>query len=718
MARLPQPGGDSGNWGTILNDYLAQSLKSDGTIKDNAVTSSALAPNSVTATNIPNGTVTEPLLSSAVQTKLNNPSGVPDASPTTKGIVQLAGDLAGTAASPTVPGLSGKEPTITAGTTSQYYRGDKSFQTLDKSAVGLANVDNTSDANKPVSTATTTALNAKLNTAQLDVDGTLAANSDAKLASQKATKTYVDTQVATATTPDATAGTKGKLQLAGDLGGTAASPTVPGLAGKYTKPGAGIPSSDLTAAVQTSLGKADTALQSIADDSVTRPKLAPAVRTELDTYLDQTEVDARVTAVGDPIYAPMVMSNGVWPLADPVSVFTMRGVLCDPTDVTGQTIWFVHSGSLLYKSTDGGNSVTPKALPANISIGYNVQRILRFGGNLYLEGLDDSNACKIWKSSDDAASWSPVLTMTTGSLAFAYNFSTDGTYLYLGEYGDPLTGATPSAKVYRSSDGTTWTPIMTHAAGVRHVHCIAADPYTPGTVYMAVGDNVTSGIWKSTNSGASYSAVPGFDSTRLIDNLTFSPDWIYASTDNAHSDLIVIDRATLTPRNGTIWDHRTLSVPNAGTYRSGSSTNASTIFNSYGPDYIPLFTVHDVGRHITGTNIPTGTTIASYTNGNQVDLSVPATGTGSTLDFTIDRPERFIAQVRHGAVDPQTGIYYFATSEDAGTPGNAFPRGGLFCVPYPGGPIQLIAAPYDGWQGMFIENGRLLIGAHVYKPFR
>ena len=58
--------------------------------------------------------------------------------------------------------LNTKEPTITAGTTSQYYRGDKTFQTLDNNAVGLSNVDNTSDANKPVSTATQTALNAKV----------------------------------------------------------------------------------------------------------------------------------------------------------------------------------------------------------------------------------------------------------------------------------------------------------------------------------------------------------------------------------------------------------------------------------------------------------------------------------------------------------------------------------------------------------------------------
>lgn len=57
--------------------------------------------------------------------------------------------------------IDGKEGTITAGTTAQYFRGDKSFQTLDKAAVGLANVDNTSDANKPISTATQTALDAK-----------------------------------------------------------------------------------------------------------------------------------------------------------------------------------------------------------------------------------------------------------------------------------------------------------------------------------------------------------------------------------------------------------------------------------------------------------------------------------------------------------------------------------------------------------------------------
>jgi hypothetical protein len=60
--------------------------------------------------------------------------------------------------------LNGKEATITATTSADYYRGDKTFATLNKTAVGLANVDNTSDANKPVSSATQTALNLKENT--------------------------------------------------------------------------------------------------------------------------------------------------------------------------------------------------------------------------------------------------------------------------------------------------------------------------------------------------------------------------------------------------------------------------------------------------------------------------------------------------------------------------------------------------------------------------
>jgi hypothetical protein len=68
-----------------------------------------------------------------------------------------------------VTALAGKEPVIAAGTAAQYIKGDKSLGTLDKAAVGLGNVDNTNDADKPISSATAAALAGKAATAHSHV---------------------------------------------------------------------------------------------------------------------------------------------------------------------------------------------------------------------------------------------------------------------------------------------------------------------------------------------------------------------------------------------------------------------------------------------------------------------------------------------------------------------------------------------------------------------
>ncbi|HJP81025.1 MAG TPA: hypothetical protein VJ841_01355 [Candidatus Saccharimonadales bacterium] len=186
MARLPIPGSDDTTWGQILNDYLLVSHDNGGAIKGDAVSSSNLQDGAVSTSKLQDNSVTNAKLDagsgsngqvltrdgSAAGFSWSSVAGSPDATPSTKGLVQLSGDLSGTASAPTVPALANKEPTITAGTTTQYYRGDKSWQTLDKTAVGLANVDNTSDANKPISTATQTALNGKAPTTRTITAGT------------------------------------------------------------------------------------------------------------------------------------------------------------------------------------------------------------------------------------------------------------------------------------------------------------------------------------------------------------------------------------------------------------------------------------------------------------------------------------------------------------------------------------------------------------------
>lgn len=93
-----------------------------------------------------------------------------------------------------------------------------------KTNLGLNNVDNTSDSNKPISIATQTGLNLKENSANKSTDVALG-NSDVLFPTQNAVKTYVDNQVSSGVL-DANNTIKGKIKLAGDLTGTADTPII------------------------------------------------------------------------------------------------------------------------------------------------------------------------------------------------------------------------------------------------------------------------------------------------------------------------------------------------------------------------------------------------------------------------------------------------------------------------------------------------------------
>ena len=75
MARLPQPGGDRDNWGVVLNDFLTQSLNSDGTIKSGAVTATHVADDTITTAKLQDNAVTDAKVSSGAaiaQSKIAN----------------------------------------------------------------------------------------------------------------------------------------------------------------------------------------------------------------------------------------------------------------------------------------------------------------------------------------------------------------------------------------------------------------------------------------------------------------------------------------------------------------------------------------------------------------------------------------------------------------------------------------------------------------------
>jgi hypothetical protein len=175
--RLPTPGGDSGDWGDILNSFLEVSLASDGTLNSNVVGTNQLQSNAVTNAQLDVPTQTT---LSAVASKYTKPgSGIPASDLTTAVQTNLTsastavqpnttlsgGDLSGTIAIPVVASINGITMPSGSPNTGQV------IQATSASATNWATVSST-------------------------------------------------------TVSDATSSAKGIIQLDGDLGGTAASPDV------------------------------------------------------------------------------------------------------------------------------------------------------------------------------------------------------------------------------------------------------------------------------------------------------------------------------------------------------------------------------------------------------------------------------------------------------------------------------------------------------------
>ena len=165
----------------------------------------------------------------------------PEATTLIQGKVQLAGDLSGTASAPTVPALALKEnlanksDNLNLGNSTTLYPTQNAVKTYvdaqttpEATTLIQGKVQLAGDLSGTASAPTVPALALKENLANKAVAANLGASapSDDLYPSQKAVKTYIDAQ----TTPNATTNLLGKIQLAGDLSGTATSPSVPGLA--------------------------------------------------------------------------------------------------------------------------------------------------------------------------------------------------------------------------------------------------------------------------------------------------------------------------------------------------------------------------------------------------------------------------------------------------------------------------------------------------------
>ena len=142
-------------------------------------------------------------------------AATPDADATTKGKVQLAGDLSGTAALPTITNSAVINKVLTGYTSTA-----GTVAATDNIVTAIGKLDGNTALKAPIASPTFTGT-PTLPTGTIGVTQTAGNNTTAL-----ATTAFVTTAVTAAATPDADATTKGKVQLAGDLSGTAALPTI------------------------------------------------------------------------------------------------------------------------------------------------------------------------------------------------------------------------------------------------------------------------------------------------------------------------------------------------------------------------------------------------------------------------------------------------------------------------------------------------------------
>jgi hypothetical protein len=246
--RLPIPGQDGGTWGNILNAFLEVSLHNNGTdanngtLNANTVGTSQIQNNSVTNTQLdvptqttlatvaskytkPGGGIPASDLASAVQTNLTSASTAVQPS------TSLSGDLGGTVASPIVAKINGINLPSGAQSTG------KVIQATSTTATNWATVSSTTVSDATSSTKGIIQLDG-------DLAGTATSPTVAKVNGITVTGTPSANQVLTASsssaaawsTPaagagNATSSTPGLIQLDGDLGGSATSPSVTSING-------------------------------------------------------------------------------------------------------------------------------------------------------------------------------------------------------------------------------------------------------------------------------------------------------------------------------------------------------------------------------------------------------------------------------------------------------------------------------------------------------
>ena len=322
-----------------------------------------------------------------------------------------------------------------------------------KTNLGLKNVDNTSDLNKPISTATRTSLDLKEDVLNKSVDVTLSDLTNTKFPTELAVKTYISTQIASATIIDADAASKGKIQLTGDLGGTAALPTVPGLALKLDANKVGVANG---VASLNALGIIPT------------NQLPPVTVSSTNVVANQDEMLALSTAtVGSIAVRTDVSKNYILAIADPTNLANWIELL-----TPGAPVQSVNglTGSISLSKSDIGLANADNTSDVNKPISNTTQSALNLKLDTNLVGVPNGTASlnaigKIPTDQIPAISFSSVKVLSSQADMLALNTAVVGSVVIRTDVNKNYVLA-----VSNPADVSNWIELLTPAPPVQSVN--------------------------------------------------------------------------------------------------------------------------------------------------------------------------------------------------------------------------------------------------------
>ena len=204
------------------------------------------------------------------------------------------------------------------------------------------------------------------------------------------------------------------------------------------------------------------------------------------------------------------------------------------------------------------------------------QKFVVFGSHVYvLATATATSVVGVYRATNGTAasgnfSWSSVLEeLPAGVEGKSTILNAGSSYIFLAEYESTGTAlaALGGPRLRRSADGVTWETAWGREPTVKHIHCVAEDPYNPGHVYMTVGDgDTTASVLRSTNHGAAGSwstIISAADNAWQSVQISFSPDWVWLASDRIGRTVAVFDRDDLTPYSAALNDPYQMAVPGA-----------------------------------------------------------------------------------------------------------------------------------------------------------